>query len=299
MKLYISSKDEKNNLLAHLQKALDRKAWVTKEEEKHPTTKVSHGIQGIIRTVEREHIAAESTLKGAFSDLQSLMTHAETVAGMAEKFVAVKERMEKQQAASSLSGNNSANNNNSSRDAAVVQQSRQEDEEMDAILHGLGIKSPVTKQFAGAAYHTQLAGQLADFLQIPLQRAGGMMTLTDVYCIFCRARGTEMISPEDLLRAADLFPQQRIPFRLRKFTHSGVLVIQDESYSDAAICKTIVGLLESKGPMTSAEVAAAARISLLLAKQHLNTAETSCLICRDESFEGLKYFPNLFRRRLQ
>jgi ESCRT-II complex subunit VPS36 len=42
--------------------------------------------------------------------------------------------------------------------------------------------------------------QLADFLRGPLERAGGMMTLPDVYCLFNRARGTELVSPDDLLQ---------------------------------------------------------------------------------------------------
>lgn len=42
--------------------------------------------------------------------------------------------------------------------------------------------------------------QLADFLRVPLERAGGMMTLPDVYCLFNRARGTELVSPDDLLQ---------------------------------------------------------------------------------------------------
>lgn len=44
--------------------------------------------------------------------------------------------------------------------------------------------------------------QLADFLRVPLERAGGMMTLPDVYCLFNRARGTELVSPDDLLQVS-------------------------------------------------------------------------------------------------
>jgi hypothetical protein len=32
--------------------------------------------------------------------------------------------------------------------------------------------------------------QLADFVRIPLEKAGGMIALVDVYCLFNRARGT-------------------------------------------------------------------------------------------------------------
>ena len=42
--------------------------------------------------------------------------------------------------------------------------------------------------------------QLADFLTARVERAGGMMALPDVYCLFNRARGTELISPDDLLQ---------------------------------------------------------------------------------------------------
>lgn len=46
---------------------------------------------------------------------------------------------------------------------------------------------------AGARYHLELARQLADFLEggpvAPLRRAGGLMPLGDVYCLFNRARG--------------------------------------------------------------------------------------------------------------
>jgi hypothetical protein len=53
---------------------------------------------------------------------------------------------------------------------------------------------------AGARYHVELARQLADVLAAPLARAGGMLPLPDVYCLLNRARGTELVSPDDLLK---------------------------------------------------------------------------------------------------
>jgi hypothetical protein len=44
-----------------------------------------------------------------------------------------------------------------------------------------------------------------DFPLRKLKSAGGVMTLTDVYCLFNRARGTNLISPDDILTAASLF----------------------------------------------------------------------------------------------
>ncbi len=60
---------------------------------------------------------------------------------------------------------------------------------------------------AGARYHTELSRQLADFLAAPLARARGLLQLPDVYCLFNRARGTELVSPDDLLKAIALFPE--------------------------------------------------------------------------------------------
>ncbi|KAJ6340605.1 hypothetical protein OIU77_008378 [Salix suchowensis] len=73
--------------------------------------------------------------------------------------------------------------------------------------------------------------ELADFVRIPLEKAGGMINLIDIYCLFNRARGTELISPEDLLQACSLWEKFDVPVMLRKFD-SGVKVIQNKSHSD-------------------------------------------------------------------
>lgn len=39
---------------------------------------------------------------------------------------------------------------------------------------------------AGARYQVELCRQLADFLIKPLQQAGGIMTLADVFCLYNR-----------------------------------------------------------------------------------------------------------------
>lgn len=61
-----------------------------------------------------------------------------------------------------------------------------ERDEFQSILHQMGIPSPVTKESAGAAYHTHLARQLSDFICKLLEHYGGTIMLVDVYCIFNR-----------------------------------------------------------------------------------------------------------------
>ncbi len=77
--------------------------------------------------------------------------------------------------------------------------------------------------------------QLADFLAPRIERAGGLMPLPDVYCLFNRARGAELISPDDLLAAAQLLggcAGGRLSFR--RFA-SGVLVVQSAAHSDEQV----------------------------------------------------------------
>ena len=82
--------------------------------------------------------------------------------------------------------------------------------------------------------------QLADFLVPQLRRAGGIVTLADVFCLFNRARGTELISPDDLLQAVNLFPAAGAPMHLRAFP-TGVLVVQSDSHDDNEVSTTAKG----------------------------------------------------------
>jgi ESCRT-II complex subunit VPS36 len=316
----------KDETLRAAQSALDQKAFLKTAEQKEKEemdnlrkqkgafSTHSAGISGILRNVERLQLKTEFTLQDAFSDLDSLMKQAEQIAALAEKFVQkkAKERETASAVGSSLQHNLNSNSNSNSNSSLVNLSSssssssssqseseqknkeREDDDAFNNILHGMGIKSPVTKQSAGAAYHSQLSGQLADFLVVPLSKQGGMMTLTDVFCLFCRARGTEIISPEDLIRAAELFPAKGLPFRLRKFAESGVLVIQNDSHDDQKMCETILTLIKQHGSLSAAEISKLVTVSLMIAKQQLSIAEKRLLICRDDSVEGIRFYPNLF-----
>ena len=84
----------------------------------------------------------------------------------------------------------------------------------------LGVADPVTKSVfgAGAVFFERLAQELTNVLYEPLQgflkifrifernffkECGGTMTLADAYCRWNRARGLELVSPEDLLNACN------------------------------------------------------------------------------------------------
>lgn len=89
----------------------------------------------------------------------------------------------------------------------------------------MGITSPVTRENAGGAYYQQLARQLAEFLGDYMPRNGGIMTLSDIYCMFNRARGVELVSPDDVYYAVMLQKKLKLGYHVRKFD-GGLIVLQ-------------------------------------------------------------------------
>ena len=98
---------------------------------------------------------------------------------------------------------------------------------------------------------------------------GEIMPLAQVYCLYNRARGTALISPEDLYRACVLMEPLGLPVTLREFS-SGVRALQPKIHSDKEFAKRIETLLE-KGcdGLTALYVAEEFGISLTVAKEQL------------------------------
>lgn len=237
------------------------------------------GLAGILRKEQEMWESTDKTLQDAFQDLNALMSKAREMVMLAEK---MRQKLL------------AAPNNHSSVASDEEMGSK---EEMQDWLLSVGIISPVTKESAGALYHQQLSRQLADFVKVPLERAGGMINLIDIYCLFNRARGTELISPDDLLQACTLWEKLDVPIMLRKFD-SGVKVIQSKSQSDEEVfgrIKTLVLKPEAlQIGVSASDAAMTLGIAPTMAKEHLLAAESKGLLCRDTSPDGFRFFVNLF-----
>jgi ESCRT-II complex subunit VPS36 len=178
--------------------------------------------------------------------------------------------------------------------------------EIEGILQDIGMVSPVTKYSAGKMFHQQLARQISDILiqDNRLQKLGGMITLTDLYCLVNRSRGTELVSPDDLLQAVAGMSQLGVGMSLKTYK-SGVLAVQLNSLSEIALCRTILDFITQKEEQLkrdgspcegvfSFEVAQRLKTSLVVTKELMLIAEAQGLICRDESVNGVSFFGNRF-----
>lgn len=116
------------------------------------------------------------------------------------------------------------------------------------------------------------------------------MTITEVYCRINRARGLELVSPEDVLNACRLLNG---PMKLRQYP-SGAIILQLENHNDEQVAEDIRMEVKEAGSMSVEECARMKAISVLLAHERFLIAERAGKVCRDESVEGLRFYPNLF-----
>ncbi|PVD34429.1 hypothetical protein C0Q70_05702 [Pomacea canaliculata] len=164
-----------------------------------------------------------------------------------------------------------------------------------SYLLSMGIPNPVTRETHGTGdkYYTELARQLATMLSRPIEESGGMMTLTDVYCRVNRARGMELLSPEDLLHACELMELLGLSVKLRTFD-SGVMVLQAQNQNEEELVNTTMALVSERESLSAEELSQLVGVSVLLAKERLLLTEKMGGVCRDEHIEGLRFYPNLF-----
>ncbi|XP_058293926.1 vacuolar protein-sorting-associated protein 36 isoform X2 [Hylobates moloch] len=197
------------------------------------------GIVGIERKLEEKRKETDKNISEAFEDLSKLMIKAKEMVELSKSIA----------------------NKIKDKQGDIT-----EDETIrfKSYLLSMGIANPVTRETygSGTQYHMQLAKQLAGILQ----ERGGIMSLTEVYCLVNRARGMELLSPEDLVNACKMLEALKLPLRLRVFD-SGVMVIELQSHKEEEMVASALETVSEKGSLTSEEFAKLVGMSVLLAKE--------------------------------
>jgi len=101
----------------------------------------------------------------------------------------------------------------------------EEMKEIQSVMFNMGIASDfsttVSKDTSGKNYHQELAYEVEKFLNTIIDKFGGVVGLVDLYCMYNRARGTDLISPDDLKIACNKLNSTSANFMLKAYP-SGV-----------------------------------------------------------------------------
>jgi ESCRT-II complex subunit VPS36 len=259
---------------------------------------VTHGrilfAGGVLRLVDTSKKQVDESLEEAFKDLRALMEKA-------QEMVALAERLRRSVA-------NSSNDvpSSGSRDTWT---------HVMEDLTRLGIGSPVSRDLieSESRYYVELARQVYDFALKHIAKESAHLTtassttpvrmpvtLVDLYCLYNRARGTNLISPDDLLRACQLFVTLGLKdLKLEKLPSGVLALVPQQAATDSTmdITRLLATHITQHGPATALQVANALRLSIPLVTHYLLQAEAAELLCRDESMEGLIFWPNVFLKK--
>ncbi|KAI0160296.1 Vps36-domain-containing protein [Xylariaceae sp. FL1272] len=256
--------------------------------------KKAAGIAGLEQMGLDRRKKNERMIGSSFEDLEALMASAKEIVALAESF-----------ASQVGNGTDSAT---AAANALLAESASQLGLVTTKDIVGGGSSSG-----AESLYLSELSRNLAEFLTDDargvLRKAGGIMSLVDLWAMFNRARGgVELVSPNDFEKATRLWEKLKLPVRLRTFK-SGVMVVQSRDRTDETTIKSLLTWLrdlhdippEREVPwdwqefgrgVTAHDAAERFGWSIGVAEEELEMAEERGVLCRDEGLEGLKFWEN-------
>ena len=131
--------------------------------------------------------------------------------------------------------------------------------------------SHVSKEISGKKFYQDLAREVEKFLDqvINQQRFSGVIGLIDLFCLYNRARGTDLISPEDMNIACVALDQFSNKYMLKQYAKSGIKTIQLKTFNEIAYYEKLNKILIENPGMTADKLATYLKINLSLVKEHV------------------------------
>ncbi|CAH8574331.1 unnamed protein product [Heterobilharzia americana] len=285
-----------HEFLRSLNEVLQVKLWTLSPNSDSKSAAKSFGTGGI-GAIQRQQAAraveTDRSIAETFEDLNRLMTNASEMVKLS-RVLARKIRDCKN---SDLTANEIAELRSTMLSMGVM--------DSEGINYDKGSSSSASSS-SSTTFYVQLAHQLSNLLFPVLkgQRSNhptdhlhtGCIDLATAYCRINRARGMDLISPDDLLRACRHLEGENLPIRLKCYAN-GLLVLQLASEDEDETLKFTAELVEKRVSLSADEFARALNLSPFLAKARLLAVEEAGLICRDDSEAGLRFYPNYFLTR--
>jgi ESCRT-II complex subunit VPS36 len=245
-------------MLPFLEQSLKDKQWLLKSDS---VRMQGQGVSAVLSNLELKQDLTKQTIQTSFQDLDQLMKQAHEVTQLVQ---------------SMLSKVGSPN----------------QDNEFQQQLWKLGLIQPVSRT-SGSDYHKQLSAEVLLFLKkYASSKQIKVLALSDLYCLFNRARSTSFVSPQDLYKATALL-QPSDEFCTRTFS-SGVIVLESREFRDDSFIQNHLNWLEKYEKCTPLEMAKHYNCSVMVGKEILLSLEQKGLLCRDDTIYGLSFYRNRF-----
>ena len=133
--------------------------------------------------------------------------------------------------------------------------------EIQEVMFNMGMgenfTTHVSKELSGKKFYKDLAAEIEKFLGsvINNERFSGVIGLIDLFCLYNRARGTDLVSPNDLSIACVTLDQTSQNFMLKTYTKTGIKCIQLRSFNEDAYFNKLASKLSQTPGMTADKLA--------------------------------------------
>ena len=232
------------------------------------------GLQRLLNNQASKQQATGATLDVALADLDSLRRHAAEAAKAAKQVV------------SGLS-----------KPGGYEGGSSEVDRDVSKLLEDFGLLQAdgSTVCMSGGQKQDEIVADVTKVSTAALDKkgTGALLLAHDVFCLVNRARGTALVSPEEVIKALRLCCKPGGPLRMRKLGSAGALAVALAKTSDAEMDAPLMQLLE-EAPLSAFRVAMELKITAAQARYLLQDAEKRAVIVRDDAPECVYFYRNFF-----
>lgn len=167
--------------------------------------------------------------------------------------------------------------------------------EVNKILKDMGFVSVIEKDEAGKDFHQQLARDLYHVCSHTLfQNFGGVVALLDLYYFYNKKRQLNLLAPEEMLRACELFQSLNLNARLVRYPNNIILVESTTFDADADFEQNYAKYFKQAGEGSTAdEIARRKGLPVAIVDIKLKQACKRGKLAVADRIEGIKYYQNM------
>jgi len=222
------------------------------------------GMAGILAKREAKQQVVGETLDAALTDLSALKQHAAQAVAAA-------------------------------RAVAAKQQQGGEADGVQGLLEEFGLMGTDGRLVVqGGTTESAIKMDVQKVCEAALTKRGGlgMLLAHDIFCLVNRARGTALVSPEEVMRALQACKNSGT-LRLRTLGATGAWAASLPSTSDDSTNERLLKIAEA-GPLSAFALGKELGLSTAEAQYLLRDAENRAVLVRDEAPDGVFYYRNFF-----